>query len=716
MKKIRPLRLIAATAACILFTVAALADSALVVTPKGPLNLRKSPTTDSNRIASIPNGETIEVLDVDGDWAKATYNGKTGFVMTKFLRIESQLAGKTVYPDDYGLVMLRKEPSASAVAVVPVDNISGMPVEAIENGWVSMKLDDETTLYAPSASFVQQTADAPKSVTWMAEGGETARDVTMQVDGGSSVSLPKGTPLTVTMPYNGNCLVITEEGCGFLPMGDVLLWGPENSDAEVGSVTPKKAVERAQEALRKGFKGVANEKLTANVSVYHNVYGQELPYYQVGFFKDNGAYAYGVLISAETAKAVFSARYDQYAAIAEVELPAPEPTPVEPEPAPVEPAPAEETKPAAEGEPADQTQPAANGSYDFSLIIPGVTDVTPTAPETTEAPAEETKPAAEGEPAAEAPVEESKPAAESEPAAEAPASEAGGEMEIAYTGDIELGDVEDIEVTAWTDHKLNCVLYKGKEAVATSGDINHFITAVRPKEAGDYKLVVTVTDAENQTAVQELEFKVAEADTEGILYDIYSQKDGWWTDQSYYTSSMDKDGAALFTLTHALYRIGYDDTSILPENLSQTYEFTQCLTEKGVDNAKLIQAAAKAFGFTTQDKPITDPGKIKELLGKGAVFSFTNAQGNVVLAAGISEDGTLVNIIDANPGASFAEVPADTVFLQQEDGSFAAISSLDEDPYIRWYFNTGAYGGSEYWQKLEDIAPQGLLLIQAKEK
>ena len=608
MKKTRPLRLAAAVAACVMFAASALAESALVVTPKGPLNLRKSPTTNSNSIASIPNGATIEILDVDGDWAKATYNDKTGFVMTKFLRIESQIAGKTVYPDDYALVQLRQEPSASSPAVMPADNLSGVAAESVENGWIAMKLDDETTVYAQAASFSQQATSAPQTISWIAEAGETAVDCVLQVDGGEAVSLPAGTPLTVTLSYNSQCLVVADQGCGFLPMASVRLLGPEDTDDQTGAVTPQRALDRAQEALRKSFKGVANERLTSHIAAYRNVYGQELPYYHVGFYNANGVYAYGVLVSAETGKAVYSARYTDYAAAS----------------------PARQPQSPAQEAPAQQPAAEQNTGYSFALDLPGVTDLVPeaSAPETEPEPAAE--PAAEPavEPAAEpvpaAPAEEETPAAEDASAVEeAPTDgddEYGGDLEIAYTGDIELGDVEDLEVYAWTDHQAAYSLMKDGNFIFTADPANHFIAAFRPREAGDYTAIITVTDVEGQTAALELDFNVAEADTEGLLYDTYSQKDGWWLSQPFGDSSLDKDGSALFTLTHALYRIGIDSEDMLPEKLAAIPDFTGCLTENGVDNAKLIQAAAKYFGFKTEDAPITDPARISELLGQVAVF------------------------------------------------------------------------------------------------
>ena len=85
-----------------------------------------------------------------------------------------------------------------------------------------------------------------------------------------------------------------------------------------------------------------------------------------------------------------------------------------------------------------------------------------------------------------------------------------------------------------------------------------------------------------------------------------------------------------------------------------------------------------------------------------------------MLAAGISDDGKLVKIIDAAPSLSFEAIPEDTVFIQAEDGGFQAIASLDDDPNGRWFIQTDSYGGTEYWIKLSDAAACGLLLIQAK--
>jgi len=51
----------------------------------GALNLRASASKTSDRLAQIPDGSVLHVEEEDGEWAKVTYNGKTGWVMTQYL-------------------------------------------------------------------------------------------------------------------------------------------------------------------------------------------------------------------------------------------------------------------------------------------------------------------------------------------------------------------------------------------------------------------------------------------------------------------------------------------------------------------------------------------------------------------------------------------------------------------------------------------------------
>lgn len=68
----------------------------------GNLNLRVEPSTSSVRIAIIPDGTILTVTDetIDGSWGKTSYDGKTGWVMTRYL--------EEIKPDD-GMILVSRE-------------------------------------------------------------------------------------------------------------------------------------------------------------------------------------------------------------------------------------------------------------------------------------------------------------------------------------------------------------------------------------------------------------------------------------------------------------------------------------------------------------------------------------------------------------------------------------------------------------------------------
>ena len=72
-------------------------NQARVTTPKGDLNLRKEPDQSSSRILLIPRNAVVEVITKGSTWCYVRYNGRTGYVMTKFLTLGSG-GGSTATP------------------------------------------------------------------------------------------------------------------------------------------------------------------------------------------------------------------------------------------------------------------------------------------------------------------------------------------------------------------------------------------------------------------------------------------------------------------------------------------------------------------------------------------------------------------------------------------------------------------------------------------
>ncbi|MBQ4640137.1 MAG: SH3 domain-containing protein [Clostridia bacterium] len=64
---------------------------AIVMTDKGSLNLRKTAYSDAKVLCTIPQYEQIAVLQKGAAWSKVTYNGETGYVMSRFLSFSNQV-------------------------------------------------------------------------------------------------------------------------------------------------------------------------------------------------------------------------------------------------------------------------------------------------------------------------------------------------------------------------------------------------------------------------------------------------------------------------------------------------------------------------------------------------------------------------------------------------------------------------------------------------
>lgn len=59
----------------------------------GGLNLRSYPSTSASSPVQIPNNTSLTVQTHNGTWSSTTYNGHSGFVMTKYLTIGGSTGG-----------------------------------------------------------------------------------------------------------------------------------------------------------------------------------------------------------------------------------------------------------------------------------------------------------------------------------------------------------------------------------------------------------------------------------------------------------------------------------------------------------------------------------------------------------------------------------------------------------------------------------------------
>ncbi len=292
---------------------------------------------------------------------------------------------------------------------------------------------------------------------------------------------------------------------------------------------------------------------------------------------------------------------------------------------------------------------------------------------------------------------------------------ASAQIEIRFSPEVpRVGDVVDVKVTTDTENPLGITyaLSTADGEVFTGEECSHYTASFRPRTEKPHTLTVTVRRGKKETETAEVSIPVSGfAPTEAGKNVLYSQKDGWWKDKKYSIRSLEKAGCAIFALSHALQRMGFEGEDVLPDRLAEQY--ANCyIKERGTANERLLTLAGEKYDFITQDDLNESEADIAACLRRGDRFSFSIVIGHIALADGISEDGTMVHIVDSAPGATYERIKNGRICWMDEEGSFRDAASPEELPGIRWYFESGEYGGMEYWMDLKYCARRGLRLIR----
>lgn len=285
---------------------------------------------------------------------------------------------------------------------------------------------------------------------------------------------------------------------------------------------------------------------------------------------------------------------------------------------------------------------------------------------------------------------------------------------------VHVGETVTVTVTDDTAVQYVYSLVQGKKKYGGKTTASS-TSAFRPKETGICCLTVTSLDRNGQTGTNEVFFNVTEALTDAVpaensekaeAFTVYSQKDGWWSDKRYGSSNLEDSGCAIFTLAHGLQLLKYTGEKILPQNLAREYGF--CLVDGGTLNSTLIGRTARDFSYSTQEELIKDKGKIRARFQNGAVFTFAIVKGHIALAAGLSEDGEKILIVDSAPSVTLERISGGKLYLPDEKGTWTQITDLAQVPGATYYFETDQYGGLTYYLDLSYVAKRGVRLIQPR--
>ena len=274
-----------------------------------------------------------------------------------------------------------------------------------------------------------------------------------------------------------------------------------------------------------------------------------------------------------------------------------------------------------------------------------------------------------------------------------------------------VGGLVDVKTeTGDADAKVKYTLSRGGNEVFQGKEDSHFEVSFRPREEGEYLLETEVIYPDGSTDKGSVRILVSGTAEDPQNTDkIYSQKDGWWKDKAYSKSELEKSGCAIFTLSHALLRMGWTGEAIRPENLAVTYK--NCYVKNGTAVARLIHNASLEYGYTTRSALVTDAASLREGLKNGDYYSFSIAAGHIALMTGIDEKAGKVRIVDSAPSATFERIKKGKIY-DLRDGEYIEVEDPGEIAEARYFFETQFYGGMEYYMDLSYCARRGGRLIR----
>ena len=274
-----------------------------------------------------------------------------------------------------------------------------------------------------------------------------------------------------------------------------------------------------------------------------------------------------------------------------------------------------------------------------------------------------------------------------------------------------VGDIVDVKVEAEGARSVVWSLWNEGEAVFEGKEDSHLTAAFRPRQEGEYTVFAEVTFEDGSTVRAETRVRVTgmAKETQGPET-VYSQKDGWWKDKAYSSrSELETAGCAIFTLSHALQRMGWTGEDIAPENLAETYQ--NCYTKNGTAVARLITLASEDYGYKTKNALQKEASTLREGLRNGDYYSFGIVIGHIALMTGIDEAAGKVRVVDSAPSATFERIKKGDIYYLQ-DGEYVKAADPGEIPGARYYFETRYYGGLEYYMDLSYCARRGGRLIR----
>ena len=245
---------------------------------------------------------------------------------------------------------------------------------------------------------------------------------------------------------------------------------------------------------------------------------------------------------------------------------------------------------------------------------------------------------------------------------------------------------------------------------ANQAQIDRYISSDNQGRYADWVIAVKEEEAPSFLRIGDSQLPVSATHETADTMIVYDQCDGSWTNVPYRKSTLEQSGCAIFALAHALQIIGITGENTTPEALAKKYAF--CLVDGGTLNSTLVGNAGDDLGFKTRYDLFTNKSDVIKRLSQGAVFSFSVVSGHIAMVYELSVDQTMFHVVDSALSATFSRIKNAQMYRLDENGTFIPVTALSELSGSKYYIETNAYGGGDYWLEASYVLKRGLRLIQ----
>ena len=109
------------------------------------LNFRSGPSTSYSIIGKLSSGTKVEVISTSNGWSKIKYDGKTGYVSSKYLSSSAPESNNTTTKYvNTSTLNVRSGPSTSYLVIGTLSSGTKIGVISTSNGWSKIKYNNKT--------------------------------------------------------------------------------------------------------------------------------------------------------------------------------------------------------------------------------------------------------------------------------------------------------------------------------------------------------------------------------------------------------------------------------------------------------------------------------------------------------------------------------------------------------------------------------------------